>query len=545
MTKNRLSSKSTKQLKILEKFVKTQGLPIARGIEKEGIRVTPNYKISQTDHPVPLGHPLTHPLITTDYSEALLELITPVEQTRESLLSTLEETHRYVAKNLDGEAMWAASMPCQLSGEESIRLAEYGDSNIGQLKYVYRQGLGVRYGRVMQTIAGLHFNFSLSDTFWAQYQTSLNKTDQSLQDFKSESYFAMIRNFRRYSWLTMYLFGASPAVDKSFLEGLSLNSDTSENSHTLEKFDNKGSYYRPYATSLRMGDLGYHNNAQDSLSICFNTLENFTTTLGYAIHTPYPAYQKIGLKKGEQYIQLNTNILQIENEYYSSIRPKRTIASGETPRHALSTRGVEYIEVRCLDINPFLPIGVSKQQVDFMDIFLLYCLLKEAPFIPDNECQCLDENFDLVVNDGRKPDLLLQKNGDKITLKDWATELLNDMQNVAEILDQAHTEKGDAQNDHRYQAALDAQRDKVNQPELTPSAQVLTIMKQESLSWLEFAGALSQKHKEKLSETSSSEAKLIQTFSLAAKKSFIDAYEIKKSDTLNFDTFMKEYQSEQ
>ena len=545
--KNRLSSKSAKQLEALEKFVNTHGIPIARGIEKEGLRVTPEYKISQSNHPETLGHPLTHPSITTDYSEALLELITPVEQSREALLSTLEKTHRYVAQNLEHETMWAASMPCQLSGEESIRLAEYGDSNIGTLKYVYRQGLGVRYGRVMQTIAGLHYNFSLSDDFWVQYQATLNKTDQSLQDFKSESYFALIRNFRRYSWLTMYLFGASPAVDKSFIEGLSLNSDTLESNHTLNKFDNKGSYYKPYATSLRMGDLGYHNNAQDSLSICFNSLENFTSTLGYAIHTPYPAYQKIGLKQGEQYIQLNTNILQIENEYYSSIRPKRTIISGETPRHALLNRGVEYIEVRCLDLNPFLPLGISKQQVDFMDIFLLYCLLKEAPFIPDYECQHLDDNFKLVVNEGRKHGLLLQKNDDRITLKDWATELLNDMQSVAEVLDHASAQEngiGNGHSDHRYQVALDEQRNKVNESELTPSAQVLAIMKQESLSWLEFAGALSQKHKEELSKTTSPESDLSQIFSNTAKKSFNDADEIKKNDTLNFAAFMKAYQSE-
>ena len=526
MTALTSDSPSSHQLSGLEAHVKKHGSPIFRGIEKEGLRADTNFKISQTDHPKSLGHPLTHPTITTDYSEALLELITPVHATRESLLNHLEETHKYIATNLDDEVLWAGSMPCYLDGEESVRIAEYGDSNIGKLKYVYRQGLGVRYGRVMQSIAGLHFNFSLSDTFWKDYQASLqSKPKQSLQDFKSEQYFSLIRNFRRYSWILMYLFGASPVVDQSFLK---------DNKHNLDTFDQLGTYFKPYATSLRMGDLGYHNNAQSSLAICFNTLHNFTSTLGHAIHTAYPKYEEIGIKRGEEFIQLNTNILQIENEYYSSIRPKRTIHSGETPRHALNERGVEYIEVRCLDLNPFLPLGISEKQVDFLDTFLMYCLLKDSPFIDESECQSLDNNFDKVVNEGRKPGLELERGDKSIALKVWANELLQDMTSITEVLDHQHS-------DQRYQLALKEQLNKVQQPELTPSAQVLSIMKQESLSWLNFTGELSLKHKVALSTLDEPTDNFYKN---AAKVSFSQAKAIENEDTVSFNIFMQEYQKE-
>lgn len=510
----------------LSRTILSEGLPFFRGIEKEGLRANADHTISQSDHPTPLGHPLTHPTITTDYSEALAELITPVKKTREELLQSLTEIHQQVASNIGDETFWPGSMPCLLEGEHSIRIAEYGDSNIGKLKHVYRQGLGVRYGRVMQSIAGLHFNFSFSDSFWADLQKTQNAEHLSLQDFKSEQYFALIRNFRRYSWLLMYLFGASPCLDKSFING---------QAHTLDPFDDKGSYYKPYATSLRMGDLGYHNNAQSSLSICFNSLSNFVTTLNKAIRSPYPEYQKIGLKKDGEYVQINTNILQIENEYYSSIRPKRTTKKAETPRHALSQRGVEYIEVRCLDLNPFLPLGISPQQVDFLDIFLTYCLLSDSPQISDEDCSRLDDNFTQVVNQGRDPNLTLQGPCGDISLPDWAMSITEEMAKMASILDQAT-------DDNRYTLALEEQKAKILHPELCPSAMVLSIMREESLSWIELAGELANKHKFCLLDTFSNQQEVLASLSDSAKQSFDDELAIRQSDSLSFDDFIQEYQ---
>lgn len=510
----------------LDKTVNTEGLPFMRGIEKEGLRTTTNNKISQTDHQHALGHPLTHPTITTDYSEALTELITPVKKTREELLTSLTEIHQQLVSSIGDETLWPGSMPCIIEGEESIRIAEYGDSNIGKLKHVYRQGLGVRYGRIMQSIAGLHFNFSFSDSFWQRLKTTMKADDQSLQDFKSEQYFALIRNFRRYSWLLMYLFGASPCVDKSFING---------KAHTLDPFDDKGSYYKPYATSLRMGDLGYHNNAQSSLAICFNSLSNFITTLNKAIHTPYKPYEDIGLKRNDEFIQINSNILQIENEYYSAIRPKRTTQKSETPRHALNERGVEYIEVRCLDLNPFLELGISAQQIDFLDVFLSYCLLSDSPLISDEECTRLDENFDLVVNRGREPTLELSGPNGPISPQEWASQLINEMTRVASILD-----KGT--NDARYNKALEEQKAKILHPELCPSAQILSIMREESLSWIDFTGELAFKHKSCLINDFPNKDSVLNELAANADKSFVDARAIQDADKLSFDAFIEQYQ---
>ncbi|KZY64885.1 MULTISPECIES: glutamate--cysteine ligase [unclassified Oleiphilus] len=509
----------------LRTYVQTSSVPlISRGLEKEGLRTLANSDISQSDHPKALGHPLTHSSITTDYSEALLELITGVESNAGNLLSQLEMTHRFVLNNIGDELLWAGSMPCHLDGDKSIRIAEYGDSNIGRLKHIYRKGLDVRYGRIMQSIAGLHFNFSLSDEFWMQLKDAEN-SQTDLQTYKSEKYFALTRNFRRYSWLLMYLFGASPALDASFLNGKSSD---------LEVFDEKGTYYKPYATSLRMSDLGYTNNAQSSLNICFNTLDNFTKTLGDAIHTSYPSYEKIGLKDDHDYTQLNTNILQIENEYYSSIRPKRTTFSGEKPTAALIERGVEYVEVRCLDLNPYLPLGIDKQQVTFMDGFLLFCLLQDSPFLSAEACEELERNFTLVTNEGRKPNLSLNQNDQARDLKEWATSLLANIEQVSSALN-----KQDAA---ALKSAIKAQQAKVKDSALCPSAKVLADMQSKSASWLELCTALSSEHKSQLLASSINEQKLSELES-TAKQSHQDAQNIKQADNVPFDAFLDAYVS--
>ncbi len=518
-------SQSLPIMSALEHYFRHNAELITRGIEKEGLRATPLSEISQTDHPCSLGHPLTHSRITTDYSEALLELITPVSNSREALLNNLHNTHRFVLDNIGEELMWAGSMPCRINGNESIRIAEYGDSNIGILKHVYRRGLDVRYGRIMQSIAGLHYNFSLDDKFW----TLLHERSESalnLKDFKSDRYFALTRNFRRYSWLLMYLFGASPALDESFLDGAK---------HALDSFDDKGTLYKKYATSLRMGDLGYHNNAQASLAICFNTLDNFNDTLGDAIETPYPAYEKIGLKKGHEFIQLNTNILQIENEYYSSIRPKRSAHSGEKPTQALRKRGVEYVEIRCVDLNPFEPLGISHAQCSFLDVFLLLCLHDDSPFLDDQTCKTLEENFSLVVNEGRRPNLMLKSNGENLALTDWATKLLDAMQPFAELLDAQ-------QSDDSYQTALAAQRLTIDDVSLTPSAQVLNNMKAQNRSWLELGNQLSTAHKQTLL-SSKTNMEALADLKKEQKNSLRQELKIKQQDTMDFSDFLAAYQA--
>jgi glutamate--cysteine ligase len=369
-------------------------------------------------------------------------------------------------------------MPCPLPAEEDIPIAYYGTSNIGKLKYVYRQGLALRYGKTMQCIAGIHYNFSLPEAIWPLLKQT-EAFEGSDRDFQSESYIGLIRNFRRYSWLLMYLFGASPALDASFLRG---------RSHQLEQFD-ADTLYLPYATSLRMSDLGYQSNAQADLTPCYNDLLTYTDSLRKAVATPYAPYVEIGTHKDGEWIQLNTNILQIENEYYSTIRPKRVTYSGERPIQALVARGVQYVEVRCLDINPFLPVGIDLQQSRFIDAFVLFCALQESPQLADCECGNASSNFLTVVKEGRRPGLQLQRDGESVEMKTWAAELLEQIAPLAALLDQSHG--GDA-----HSKALDAQLAKVSDPSLTPSAQVLAAMAEHKESFAQFSLRQSQAHAE-------------------------------------------------
>ncbi|MCZ6722934.1 MAG: glutamate--cysteine ligase, partial [Gammaproteobacteria bacterium] len=296
------------------------------GLEKESLRVAVDGSIAQTTHPTGLGSALTHPSITTDYSEALLELVTPPFEHFGETLQFLDDTHRYVYSQLDNEILWVTSMPCVVAGDASIPIAEYGSSNAAKMKTAYRRGLGHRYGRVMQAIAGVHYNYSYPDEFWNMYQSLLGDKRDS-QTFISESYIGMVRNLQRFGWLVPYLFGVSPAICGSFLGA----SPTS-----LEKLF-EHSYYGPFATSLRVGDIGYQNSKEGEagFNVSYNSLQDYIDCLSYAISTPYSKYQKIALCANGEWQQLNQNILQIENEHYSSVRPKQILQGEEKPTLAL------------------------------------------------------------------------------------------------------------------------------------------------------------------------------------------------------------------
>lgn len=494
-----------------------------KGVEKEGLRVDANGFIAQTPHPEALGSALTHPRITTDYSEALLELITPVFSSTEAMLASLRDTHRFVQQNLGDEVFWAASMPCEIDGDQSIPIAEYGRSNIGQLKHVYRQGLAVRYGRIMQSIAGAHYNLSLPDSFWHKWQ-QLTGNQDALKDFKSDQYFWLIRNFRRRSWLLMLLFGASPALDSSFVAGVK---------HDLSRFDER-TWYGKHATSLRMGDLGYHNNAQASLNICFNELDTYTRTLDQAIHTNWPAYEAIGTRRNDEFIQINTSVLQIENEYYSAVRPKRTTERAEKPIQALDARGVEYIEVRCLDLDPFSPVGVNQAQIDFLDLFLLDCLLTDSPRIGDDECQRLDDNYKDVVASGRWQELGVCQGGRRVPVGNAARELLDRLQPLAELLDSWGQ-------DETYRLALAAQREKLQGQEWSvPSARVLASMEASGLGHRDWVLALSRQHQETLRNEALA-PDVLADYQRMSRESLAEQEAQEQSDNLPFATFLEQY----
>jgi len=494
------------------------------GIERECLRVTDEGRLAQTPHPEALGSALTNEQITTDYSESLLEFITPALADPAKVLESLEETHRFVYTKLGDEYLWSPSMPCTLPAEEDIPIAEYGSSNIGKLKHVYRKGLALRYGRTMQCIAGIHYNFSLPEALWPLLREAEGST-QDNRDYQSSAYIALIRNFRRYSWLLMYLFGASPALDKGFLRG---------RPHQLEELDAE-TLFLPYATSLRMSDLGYQSNAQAGLTPCYNNLASYTDSLRKAVGTPYPPYVEVGTHVDGEWVQLNTNILQIENEYYSNIRPKRVTYTGGRPIQALTSRGVQYVEVRCLDINPFLPVGIDLTEARFLDAFLLFCALEDSPQLDNGECRQCTDNFLTVVKEGRRPGLELHRDGQPITLKDWASELIERIRPLADLLDQA--QGGDA-----HGKALDAQQAKVDDAALTPSAQVLARMTEHDETFIQFSLRQSRVHAETFREQPLSNEQQ-QAFETLARESLTKQSELEQEEVGDFDLFVGAYQA--
>lgn len=448
------------------------------GLEKETLRVNHEGRIADTPHPAVLGSALTNPYITTDYSEALLEFITPPFTQMQEALAFLRDVQQYVYSKLDDEILWATSMPCVVAGETSIPVAEYGSSNAGRMKTIYRHGLGYRYGKVMQVIAGVHYNFSFADEFWLQYQAMLNN-QQPLDEFISTNYFIQLRNLQRLGWLVPYLFGASPAVCKSFLGGKPT---------TLTEF-NENTYYEPYATSLRMGDIGYQNNKESETGIKANydNLESYTQSLNKAINTPCPEYEKIGVKVDGEYRQLNANILQIENEYYSTVRPKQITEPNEKPILALRRRGVRYIELRSLDVNAFDPMGINETQLYFLEAMMLYCLLQDSPLINVDERVAIDQNELDVAHRGREPGLMLTRRDGAISLRDWGLEICDEMQAICEYLDSSV--EGTP-----YSHALQQQRAAILDPELTPSARMLAEMRGNGEGFYHFAQRKSLAH---------------------------------------------------
>ena len=490
---------------------------IRRGVEKESLRASPDGRLSLRPHPPSLGAALTHPQITTDFSESQLELITAPHDTPEGCIRELEDIHRFVQQGLGDEILWAASMPCLLLPNSDIPIGRYGKSNIGMAKTVYRRGLGHRYGRLMQAISGIHYNFSVPAAFWPRYAELLGR--RADQGFITDRYFALIRNFRRHSWLLIYLFAASPAICRALV---------GDGGHGLKAFD-AGTLHLPHATSLRMGRLGYQSDAQSSLHISYNSLDSYAATMREALTKPYPPYEAIGVKVDGEHRQLNAALLQIENEFYGAIRPKRRIQPGERPLTALRRRGVEYVEVRCLDLNPFLPVGMDAAQMRFLDCFLLYCLLAPSPPDSPEESAAIQADQAAVVERGREPGLSLS-GGDRDAL---GNAVLDQCAGVAELLDAAQATK-------QHSRVLHAMQARLRDPSRTPSAALLAALAESKLTFFRFALNQSERHRRWLAERPLSAEQLAEHRQRAAQSCAAQA-RIEADDKLSFNEFLTSY----
>jgi glutamate--cysteine ligase len=511
LQENRMSGLTSQLANLPDAQLRAMG----RGVEKESLRSQPDGGLAFTPHPAALGSALTHPHITTDFCESQLEFVTGVHPDAQACLNELTQIHQFsyrALKDLGKEMLWVSSMPCGLPTDETIPLGRYGSSNVGRAKSVYRMGLGHRYGRRMQTISGIHYNWSMPG-------------------ISTEAYFGLIRNFRRHSFLLLYLFGASPALCSSFVEG---------RDHGLQVLKGK-TLHMPHATSLRMGRLGYQSDAQASLSVSYNSLESYAASLQEALTQPYPPYEAVGIRNpGGDYNQLATSLLQIENEFYGTIRPKRVIHSGERPLHALRERGVEYVEVRCMDLDPFEPVGIAAPTMRFIDMFLLQCLLSPSPDDTPSEIAALGRNQQAVAARGREPGLLLERGDVEVTLTSWGSELLQGMLPLAERLDGLnHSEGGGT----AYRDALDIANARMADSKLTPSAHVLEVMQTEfDGSYVAFTRAQSARTQAHLLKLPFS-AELQTQFVAMADASMQLQKQIEASDTLSFEDYRQHYLS--
>ncbi|WP_087018104.1 glutamate--cysteine ligase [Thaumasiovibrio subtropicus] len=495
-----------------------------RGIEREALRISPQGNLSDQPHPEGLGQALTHDWITTDFAESLLEFITPVSTDIDTTLSQLSDIHKFTYSELGSEQLWPMSMPCFVENEAAITLAQYGQSNSGKMKTLYREGLKHRYGSVMQIISGVHFNFSFPEVFWEQLFGE--QSDEARQESISGAYFGLIRNYYRYGWIIPYLFGASPALCGSFIKA---------SASTLPfKEIGEGTCYLPYATSLRLSDLGYTNSAQSVLRIGFNSIEQYVDGLQAAIRTPSEEFAKIGVKVDGEYRQLNSNVLQIENELYSPIRPKRVAKSGEKPSDALQRGGVEYIEVRSLDVNPFSPEGIDADQIRFLDLFLTWATLTPSADMSDAELDCWRKNWSSVVVEGRDPELKLQMGCGEPQhgLQDLASDLFAQLRMIAEAIDAA---KGG----HAYVETCDKLSSWVTHPEMTLSARLLEAIKQKaSISAVGYA--LAEQHAMNFDQADYQQF-TYQQFVDKRHASFADQAAMEAADSVSFDQFLADY----
>ncbi len=509
---------------------------LKRGVEKEGLRARPDGMLSELPHPAALGAPLTHPNITTDFSESQLELITGIHGDADACVQELTYVHQFVQRQLDDEVIWASSMPCRLPADDEIPLGKYGSSNLARMKTVYRKGLSYRYGSRMQTISGVHYNFSLPDSAWE----FLQQRDGSAADpvaYRNDAYFALIRNFRRHSWLLLYLFGASPAASRSFV------THTARGLSELEAC----TLFLPQGTTLRMGPLGYQSDAQASLAVSYNSLESYARRLCRALREPYPAYEAVGIRDGDDYHQLNTTLLQIENEFYGTIRPKRRIHRGERPLHAIGEGGVEYVEVRCMDVDPFSAVGIEPSTMRFLDVFLLHCLLADsAPDTPE-EIKAIARNQYLTAERGRDPAMRLTRGENEVSLAQWGLELLENLAPVAAALDAAHASQAAAvagpadQSEGPHREALARARAALIDPTLTPSSRVLQEMAAGyENSHLRFSLAQSLRHRAQLLATDLPGEQVERLRKITAD-SVSERIALEQADDVPFETYRQQY----
>lgn len=435
------------------------------GLEKESLRVDQEGRLAMTPHPAALGDTLTDPYITTDFSESQPEFITPPFEKIEDAVGFLEKLHAFTYERLGDELLWPMSMPARLpSNENDIPIARYGNSPEGQKREIYRRGLALRYGRYMQTISGVHYNLSFDPAFWDALWQKFGKT-VGRQDFINEVSLNLVRNFIRYRWLLVFFFGASPYKDETY----KCRMMSKDKDHTV---------------SLRSSRCGYSNPAK--IPVTYNSFKQHLADLQSAVDTVYSPYTNLGLEDHGVRVQLNDHLLQLGNEYYFSVRLKPPKPYDDMV-DSLRKDGVQYIEVRIFDINPFEYSGVSVRQLYFSHLFLLFCLLTPSSLVHEKELETATANQQDVALYGRNLSLYLNRDGKNILMTQWAGEILSMLKPFADAMDRVFSKPV-------YGLVLEYFVKAVADPKHLPAFRIVRAMRSNPSRFLSYGLRLAKKY---------------------------------------------------
>jgi glutamate--cysteine ligase len=283
-----------------------------------------------------------------------------------------------------------------------------------------------------------------------------------------------------------------------------------------------------------MSDLGYTNKTQAGIAISLNALDEYILDLGAATCTPEPAYECFGVNVDGTYQQLNSNKLQIENEYYSPIRPKRVAKSGERPTTALRRGGIEYVEIRSLDLSIFDPAGINQNTMRFMEAFLVYCLIEESPPFEPGALAESSSNQSLVAKQGREKSLRLRRDGQDIQLVDWAREILTNVSAIAEVIDRSERTES-------YASAVAEMAARVDDPDQTPSARLLYELRDSGASFFEFALEVARSHKKYFSTIAPLPEQRASELEQETRLSVERQRAIEAADDIDFEEYLARY----
>lgn len=399
------------------------------GIEWESLRAKGDGELSLTPHPEIFGDKFTNPLITTDFSESQIEIITPTFNTIDEAFDTFSILADLVNSSLpDDEYLWFQSIPCILPYWDQIPIAQYPEE--GKSSQKYREDLAKRYGVKKQMISGVHFNFSFSDNFLKKMH-EIDNYGLNFKEFKNQVYLRITRNYIRYCWLIIYLTGCSIGSHKTF---------SNDCIHLMDARDDYGSYYSTKGPSFRNASCGYKNLKE--LYPSYNTVEEFTRDV------------RAFIDNGD---------LSEAKELYTQIRLKPK--NPQDLLNSLENDGIEYIEIRTLDINPFYQCGLVRHDMKFLHLFLIYSLIKDESDYADwqKEAKINEEN---TAESAYVESMRLIKDGEEITLKEWASEIINEMYGMCEVLgfDEFNT--------------LKLMHDRVSNQDLTYGKRILKLIKE-------------------------------------------------------------------